>query len=51
MEGDSPVTGEAWADSPPKAMDEGDMKSVIADFVQTAKNAMQAGFDGVEIHG
>jgi N-ethylmaleimide reductase len=35
----------------PRAMTEADIKNVIAEFVQAAKNAMQAGFDGVEIHG
>lgn len=35
----------------PRAMTEADIKNVINEFVQAAKNAMQAGFDGVEIHG
>jgi N-ethylmaleimide reductase len=35
----------------PQAMDEGDLKAAIAEFAQAAKNAIAAGFDGVELHG
>ena len=28
-----------------------DIKETIGEYVQAAKNAMEAGFDGVEIHG
>ena len=35
----------------PHAMTEADIKSTIEEFVQAAKNAMAAGFDGVELHG
>ncbi len=35
----------------PKEMTKADIENVIAEFVQGAKNAMEAGFDGVEIHG
>lgn len=34
----------------PKAMSLDDIKETIADYGQAAKNAMAAGFDGVEIH-
>ncbi|GGP75834.1 hypothetical protein GCM10009410_05080 [Shewanella ulleungensis] len=34
----------------PKAMTQEDINNTINDFVQTAKNAIEAGFDGVEIH-
>ena len=34
----------------PKAMSLDDINETIKDFVQAAKNAMAAGFDGVEIH-
>lgn len=34
----------------PRAMTKDDIKSTIADYVQTARNAIEAGFDGVEIH-
>ena len=35
----------------PKAMTEKDMELVISDFAESANIAMQAGFDGVELHG
>lgn len=35
----------------PKAASEADLEQLIEDFSQAADNAMQAGFDGVEIHG
>ncbi|MBY5991378.1 alkene reductase [Ferrimonas balearica] len=35
----------------PRALSEADIAQTIADFVQAAKNAMAAGFDGVELHG
>lgn len=35
----------------PKAMTLDEIRSTIEDFAQGAKNAMEAGFDGVEIHG
>lgn len=35
----------------PQAMSETDIKTAVAEFVQGAKNAMAAGFDGVELHG
>lgn len=35
----------------PKAMTKEDIKQVIEEFRIGAKNAMEAGFDGVEIHG
>jgi N-ethylmaleimide reductase len=34
----------------PKAMTTEDIKQTIKDFAQAAKNAMTAGFDGVEVH-
>jgi 2,4-dienoyl-CoA reductase-like NADH-dependent reductase (Old Yellow Enzyme family) len=37
--------------STPKEMTEEDIKVVINGFVNAAKNAKKAGFDGVEIHG
>ncbi|KAL5338401.1 hypothetical protein BJX70DRAFT_388620 [Aspergillus crustosus] len=43
-----PVTPEA---SVPREMTEEDIRAVIADFATAAKNAIAAGFDGVEIHG
>ncbi len=35
----------------PRAMSIEDIQSTISDFVQAAKNAIEAGFDGVELHG
>ena len=35
----------------PEAMTEEDIEAVIKDYRTAAKNAMEAGFDGVEVHG
>ncbi len=35
----------------PKEMTGGDIRNVVNEFVQGAKNAMTAGFDGIELHG
>ena len=35
----------------PRALSTAEVKGVVAEFVQAAKNAIAAGFDGVEIHG
>jgi N-ethylmaleimide reductase len=35
----------------PVAMTENDIKAAIAEFVQAARNAVAAGFDGIELHG
>ncbi|QKZ04236.1 alkene reductase [Pseudomonas eucalypticola] len=37
--------------SPPRALDHEEIKRVIGDFSHAAVNAIEAGFDGVEIHG
>lgn len=37
--------------SKPRALSTPEVKEVITDFTNAAKNAIQAGFDGVEIHG
>jgi len=34
----------------PRALDASELPGIVADYVQAAKNALQAGFDGVEIH-
>ena len=36
--------------SQPKAMQEADIQAVIAEYAQCARLAMQAGFDGIELH-
>jgi N-ethylmaleimide reductase len=35
----------------PQAMSEADIKTAIEEYAQAAKNAVAAGFDGVELHG
>lgn len=35
----------------PEEMTEANIQSIIADYAQGARNALEAGFDGVEIHG
>ncbi|MDE2259274.1 MAG: alkene reductase [Betaproteobacteria bacterium] len=35
----------------PQAMSEVDIKTAIGEFAQAAKNAVAAGFDGIELHG
>lgn len=49
--------GEMWTDSSgmqpyplPAAMTEADIAQAIAEYVQAAKNAIEAGFDGIELH-
>ncbi len=51
------ASGEMYTDaggmkphSVPKAMTGEDIKTTIAEFVQAAKNAVTAGFDGIELH-
>jgi N-ethylmaleimide reductase len=35
---------------PPHAMSEADIRATLQEFVQAAKNAIAAGFDGIELH-
>lgn len=35
----------------PSALTEDEIKEFILDYAKAARNAMKAGFDGVEIHG
>ena len=43
--------GEMVQHSQPRALTIPDIKTVVADFGKAAQNAMEAGFDGVELHG
>lgn len=52
------AAGQMWTDSQqmqdfptPKAMTSEDLLNTKAEFVAAAKNAIEAGFDGVELHG
>ena len=51
--GCDPQTGEATLlpCDPPRALSTDEVKAVVLDFAQAARNALAAGFDGVEIHG
>ncbi len=46
---DNPMTGSPYP--VPESMSQFDIDHVIAGFVETAKGAVEAGFDGVELHG
>ncbi|KAF9700256.1 hypothetical protein EKO04_001622 [Ascochyta lentis] len=51
-----PMPGSGFTESEvqaptPRAMTESEIQDCIESFARTAKNAMDAGFDGVEIHG
>ena len=48
-EQDNPLTGEPYP--VPEAMSQFDIDHVIKGFVETARGAVEAGFDGIEIHG
>jgi N-ethylmaleimide reductase len=37
--------------SPPRALETAEIAGIVADFAKAARNAREAGFDGVEIHG
>ncbi|HEY9109473.1 MAG TPA: alkene reductase [Roseateles sp.] len=43
--------GELVPTSEPRALATHEIPQLIADYVQAARNAIEAGFDGVEIHG
>ena len=46
---DNPLTGDPYP--VPDVMSQFDIDHVISGFVETARGAVEAGFDGVEIHG
>lgn len=37
--------------SPPRAMTDGDIAQTVRDYARAARRALEAGFDGVELHG
>lgn len=43
--------GDFVATSTPRALEVDELPGIVADFRRAAKNAIEAGFDGVEIHG
>lgn len=45
-----PGTGALAAPSTPRALSRGDIQALVKLYAQAARNAMEAGFDGVEIH-
>lgn len=52
------ANGDMWTDSlgmqkdeEPEAMTLADIKNTIEEFARAAKNAIEAGFDGIELHG
>ena len=52
------AAGDMWTDSEglvpnatPREMTSAEVKAAVQEFVQAAKNAIEAGFDGVELHG
>ncbi|KAL4959703.1 alkene reductase [Aspergillus stella-maris] len=53
---DIPISGNApdgtvFADAPPRPMTVDDIKETVAEYAAASKRAIEAGFDGVEIHG
>lgn len=52
-EGRGPLSGvaEKVPHSFPRELSEAEIPQIVAEFAQAARNAMQAGFDGVELHG
>ncbi|QDK77513.1 alkene reductase [Spirosoma sp. KCTC 42546] len=52
------AAGDMWTDSEgmqpnatPREMTQADVKAAIQEYIQAAKNAIAAGFDGIELHG
>ena len=43
--------GEMIQHSMPRELTKAEIKAIISDYAQAAKNAVEAGFDGVELHG
>ncbi|KRG67579.1 N-ethylmaleimide reductase [Stenotrophomonas chelatiphaga] len=43
--------GEMIQHSMPRALSEGEIPGIVAEYAQATRNALAAGFDGVELHG
>ncbi|WP_342116934.1 alkene reductase [Pseudoduganella sp. OTU4001] len=50
IEGEGGLPGSAQA-SAPRALETHEIKEIVEQYAQAARNAMAAGFDGVELHG
>lgn len=52
-----PIEGKAldgtteYADFPPKALTPEEIKEIVAEYAAASERSIEAGFDGVEIHG
>lgn len=46
-----PKTGDVISENMPRAVTQKDIKRILEDYKNAAKVAMEAGFDGVEVHG
>lgn len=49
--GPSAGVGEMVQHSPPQALTRDGIAAIVGEFAQAARNALDAGFDGVELHG
>ena len=45
------MDGTEYAATPPKPMTVQEIQETVAEYAAAAKRALEAGFDGVEIHG
>ncbi|OAX79189.1 hypothetical protein ACJ72_06494 [Emergomyces africanus] len=45
------LDGSKYADSPPKSLTVEEIQDLVAEYAAAAQRALEAGFDGVEIHG
>lgn len=45
------LDGTAYADSPPRPLTVSEIQDLVKEYGAAAKRSIEAGFDGVEIHG
>lgn len=45
------ASGQPVAFETPRALEQAELGGIVSDFVAAARNAQEAGFDGVEVHG